>query len=434
MTHPTKQGIATPTVAGQYMSKCCVCERTMEFADKRCILCTDCEKPRQPSEIPSKEKAPPDIEYALTLMGCWARDKSPHGPAGACRLAEQVIEYQRREIERLRAALQKLDNGYKYPTEVVTIAREGLSDGSSAREAPKNDPTDWLAYLEATPHTEPYMSIARAWRADKAEIERLQVIDKLYKETCDEAYDRGESQVETDEKSTAFWKTEAIAATRIVKAAAKAFPNDDGWLHAAQSFLSAEGLTDETSARRSDVDHLMLALVQQENVLTECEQLLREALNDQGVNFGFEARLQEHWMKSAALADWRSRDLLLSGGTTECQNPNPGGGYCPDCRQVHATVNWPKGSPEETSTRCRECGAEPPEHHQPHCSQHPAWSSGKATAPHEMPARLIVSEEESRSPLAFRHWSKDQLVPYRNCHCGTCVEARSAQNGGANGV
>jgi hypothetical protein len=35
------------------------------------------------------------------------------------------------------------------------------------------DPTDWLAYLEATPHMEPYLSIAKAWRADRAEIEQL---------------------------------------------------------------------------------------------------------------------------------------------------------------------------------------------------------------------------------------------------------------------
>jgi hypothetical protein len=35
------------------------------------------------------------------------------------------------------------------------------------------NPTDWLAYMEAWPHMEPYMSIAKAWREDKAEIERL---------------------------------------------------------------------------------------------------------------------------------------------------------------------------------------------------------------------------------------------------------------------
>lgn len=63
--------------------------------------------------------------------------------------------------------------------------------------------------------------------------------------------------VETDELSVAFWKAEAIAATRIVKAAAKAFPNDDGWLHAAQSFLSAEGLSDETKAPHEDKADLL---------------------------------------------------------------------------------------------------------------------------------------------------------------------------------
>jgi hypothetical protein len=38
------------------------------------------------------------------------------------------------------------------------------------------DPTDWLAYLEAQPEFEPDLSIARAWRVDKAEIERLRNI------------------------------------------------------------------------------------------------------------------------------------------------------------------------------------------------------------------------------------------------------------------
>lgn len=39
--------IATPTVAGNYTSICMVCNRHMEFADKRCRLCTDCVKPAE---------------------------------------------------------------------------------------------------------------------------------------------------------------------------------------------------------------------------------------------------------------------------------------------------------------------------------------------------------------------------------------------------
>lgn len=36
-------------------------------------------------------------------------------------------------------------------------------------------------------------------------------------------------------------------------------------------------------------------------------------------------------------------------------------------------------------------------------------------------ASLIVSAEEAKQPLAFRHWSKDPLIPYANCHCDTCL-------------
>lgn len=33
-----------------------------------------------------------------------------------------------------------------------------------------SDPIDWLAYLEADPQYEPYLSIARAWRIDRANL------------------------------------------------------------------------------------------------------------------------------------------------------------------------------------------------------------------------------------------------------------------------
>lgn len=51
----------------------------------------------------------------------------------------------------------------------------------------------------------------------------------------------------------------------------------------------------------------------------------------------------------------------------------------------------------------------------------------KALAAHMAPlsSSLIVTPEEAKRPLAFRHWSKDPLIPYANCHCDTC----SRENG-----
>lgn len=33
-----------------------------------------------------------------------------------------------------------------------------------------SDQTDWLSYLEAEPQTEPYLSIAKAWRIDRSNL------------------------------------------------------------------------------------------------------------------------------------------------------------------------------------------------------------------------------------------------------------------------
>lgn len=58
----------------------------------------------------------------------------------------------------------------------------------------------------------------------------------------------------------------------------------------------------DPSPLQSDADHLMQALVKQEGVLNACEALLREAINDEGVNAGFDERLAAYWKRSAALA------------------------------------------------------------------------------------------------------------------------------------
>jgi hypothetical protein len=77
----------------------------------------------------------------------------------------------------------------------------------------------------------------------------------------------------------------------------------------------------EPKAPPSDVEHLTAALVQQEGVLNECEDLLKEALDENGVDVGFENRLEAYWESSAALADWRTRDLALSSAKeTDCRH------------------------------------------------------------------------------------------------------------------
>jgi hypothetical protein len=98
----------------------------------------------------------------------------------------------------------------------------------------------------------------------------------------------------------------------------------------------AKGGSEEPKAPPSDVEHLTSALVQQEGVLNECEGLLRQALDEGGVNAGFEDRLKAYWIKSAALSDWRTRDLALSSAketkAPQCQamwQPVAGGTWVP---------------------------------------------------------------------------------------------------------
>lgn len=68
---------------------------------------------------------------------------------------------------------------------------------------------------------------------------------------------------------------------------------------------------DEPSTDQSDIDFLAATLVDQESVLDECEKLLKESLAEDGVECGFDRRLEQYWQKRKALADWRSRELRL---------------------------------------------------------------------------------------------------------------------------
>lgn len=118
--------------------------------------------------------------------------------------------------------------------------------------------------------------------------------------------------------------------------------------------LIASPGTDPTPPRGgepSDVDHLMRALVQQECVLNECEALLKQMLDDDGVDVGFDERLAAYWVSSKALSDWRSRDCQLKQPhepttcqrptQTKCNNSDPdlccGGGHDGPCNcECHA--------------------------------------------------------------------------------------------------
>jgi len=45
-----------------------------------------------------------DIDYALTLMGCWGKGTDSTGPSGACRYAERAIRQLRASVDTLNAA------------------------------------------------------------------------------------------------------------------------------------------------------------------------------------------------------------------------------------------------------------------------------------------------------------------------------------------
>lgn len=64
-------------------------------------------------------------------------------------------DYSGQTIERLRAALERLTNGYKYPAEVCQIAREALSDDGSAPETRKIPPREFDIESHQGLYTEP---------------------------------------------------------------------------------------------------------------------------------------------------------------------------------------------------------------------------------------------------------------------------------------
>lgn len=76
-----------------------------------------------------------------------------------------------------------------------------------------SDPTDWLAYLEADPQQEPYLSIARAWRVDRANLlladDAVSARDQIIK-------DLG-FQLGTAEEGLANYSQELVAAVAWIR-------------------------------------------------------------------------------------------------------------------------------------------------------------------------------------------------------------------------
>lgn len=62
----TKDQLATPTVAGQYSSTCLSCKRPMEWTDKRCRICTDCDKPQE--QHPSTDPLVDELRGVCRLL------------------------------------------------------------------------------------------------------------------------------------------------------------------------------------------------------------------------------------------------------------------------------------------------------------------------------------------------------------------------------
>jgi hypothetical protein len=113
---------------------------------------------------------------------------------------------------------------------------------------------------------------------------------------------------------------------------------------------------------------------------------------------------------------WHIRPLLPSTGVQAVDDVLRGSPVEPAEEQ---TV-WRPVTRQHTVYEC------PCKGHPFDCYGHPTkcgCSGAKATG------LLIVSAEEAKQPLAFRHWSKDSMVPVEGCHCGTCVEARGSENG-----
>lgn len=106
--------------------------------------------------------------------------------------------------------------------------------------------------------------------------------------------------------------------------------------------------SDETKARLQpsckhdwvgDARCAYCVLEDHEAVLSECESLLHELLDEDGVDTGFDDRLTAYWEKSKAAYAWRSRDLKLVPESPSKANRKPwtmGGDPVGTCLQGHA--------------------------------------------------------------------------------------------------
>lgn len=107
LTSETK--IATPTVAGNYTSICMVCNRHMEFADKRCRLCTDCVKPAE-APVTSNEEIPPGLmtaaHKARPFVRVWLMGK--HGSSFGGWTVEQMEDAAAMIAEAVKEAFDQL--------------------------------------------------------------------------------------------------------------------------------------------------------------------------------------------------------------------------------------------------------------------------------------------------------------------------------------
>lgn len=89
-----------------------------------------------------------------------------------CKLS-QADKHELRRYREAGVSIARLASMWHLAPTTVHKILAADAPGSTSEASHRADPTDWLAYLEAKPECEPYLSIARAWRVDKAEILRL---------------------------------------------------------------------------------------------------------------------------------------------------------------------------------------------------------------------------------------------------------------------
>lgn len=71
-----------------------------------------------------------------------------------------------------------------------------------------------------------------------------------------------------------------------------------------------EAMKQRAETAEAETDHLMDALIQQENALNVFVRLLNEALDEDGTDTDFDDRLADARAKLERLSDWRTRDML----------------------------------------------------------------------------------------------------------------------------